>query len=37
MPPNYRQLLTKQELEDLVQFLIENTPAGGGSQKSKSG
>lgn len=37
MPLNYGQLLTKKELEDLVEFLIENTPAGGGSQKSKSG
>jgi len=37
MPGNYGQLLTPKELEDLIQYLIENTPAGGGSQKSKSG
>jgi len=37
MPANYGQLLTPKELEDLIQYLIENTPAGGGSQKSKSG
>lgn len=36
MPPNYGQTLTSKELEDLVQYLIENTPAGGGS-KSKGG
>jgi len=29
MPQNYGQLLTRKELEDLVKFLIENTPAGG--------
>ena len=33
MPQNYGQLLTKKELEDLVKFLIENTPAGGENAK----
>jgi mono/diheme cytochrome c family protein len=33
MPQNYGQLLTKKELEDLIQFLIENTPAGGEKAK----
>jgi mono/diheme cytochrome c family protein len=36
MPQNYGQLLSKTELEDLIQFLIESTPAGGGKGK-KSG
>jgi len=36
MPQNYGQLLSPKELEDLVQFLIESTPAGGGKGK-KSG
>ncbi len=35
MPANFGQLLSKKELEDLIQFLIESTPAGGGSDKSK--
>lgn len=30
MPSNYGQLLSAKELEDLVQYLIETTPAGGG-------
>jgi len=30
MPQNYGEALTPKELEDLVQYLIENTPAGGG-------
>lgn len=37
MPQNYGQSLSKKEIEDLVQYLIESTPAGGGSSKSKSG
>jgi mono/diheme cytochrome c family protein len=36
MPQNYGQLLSAKELEDLVQYLIESTPAGGGSAKGKS-
>jgi mono/diheme cytochrome c family protein len=34
MPQNYGQLLSKTELEDLIQFLIESTPAGGEGKKS---
>jgi mono/diheme cytochrome c family protein len=30
MPQNYGQLLSAKELEDLIQYLIESTPAGGG-------
>lgn len=38
MPQDYGQTLTPKELEDLVQYLIENTPAGkGGGAKSKGG
>jgi cytochrome c oxidase subunit 2 len=41
MPQNYETLLSKKELEDLVQYLIENTPAGGGgksgAKQSKAG
>jgi mono/diheme cytochrome c family protein len=33
MPPNYEQILSPKELEDLVKYLVEN--AGGGSGKSK--
>ena len=33
MPPNYEQLLSSKELDDLVKYLIEN--AGGGSGESK--
>jgi mono/diheme cytochrome c family protein len=33
MPQNYGQILSKKEIEDLVQYLIENTPAGGESAK----
>ena len=33
MPPTFGETLTKKELEDLVQYLFENTPAG----KGKSG
>lgn len=32
MPPNFGELLSPKELEDLVQFLIENSPAGGKSK-----
>jgi len=35
MPQNYGQMLSAKELEDLVQYLIESTPAGGGSAKGK--
>jgi len=38
MPQNYGETLSKKEVEDLVQYLIENTPAGGGkSAGNKSG
>jgi mono/diheme cytochrome c family protein len=30
MPSNFSELLTEKELEDLVQYLFENTPAGEG-------
>ena len=30
MPQNYGEALTPKEIEDLVQYLIESTPAGGG-------
>ena len=35
MPQNFSQILTKKELEDLAQYLIENSAAGkaGGSSK----
>lgn len=36
MPPNFGQELTPKELNDLIQFLLESTPAGGGG-KSKGG
>jgi mono/diheme cytochrome c family protein len=37
MPQNYGQMLSAKEIEDLVQYLIESTPAGGGgSAKSTS-
>lgn len=32
MPPNFGELLSSKELEDLVQYLIENSPAGGTSK-----
>jgi mono/diheme cytochrome c family protein len=32
MPQNFEQLLSPKELEDLVQYLIENSPAGGSSK-----
>src|SRR5699024_10434845 len=31
MPPNFAELLSPKELEDLVQYLIDNSPAGGKS------
>lgn len=37
MPQNYGETLTPKEIKDLVQYLIENTPAGGGKSASKSG
>ncbi len=33
MPENFGEALSKKELEDLVQFLIENSPAGEGKKK----
>jgi cytochrome c2 len=35
MPPNFGQLLTPKELNDLIQYLIENTAAGGGTGGGK--
>jgi mono/diheme cytochrome c family protein len=35
MPQNYGQTISKKEIEQLVQYLIENTPAGGGKSGSK--
>jgi mono/diheme cytochrome c family protein len=32
MPPNFEELLSPKELEDLVQFLMENSPSGGKSK-----
>ncbi len=37
MPQNYGEALTEKELKDLVQFLIENTPAGGNKQEGPGG
>jgi cytochrome c oxidase subunit 2 len=37
MPENFGETLTKKELEDLVQYLIENTPAGEGKSGKSSG
>jgi mono/diheme cytochrome c family protein len=40
MPQNYGEILTPKEIKNLVQYLIENTPAGGGKpggSKSKGG
>jgi len=34
MPPNYGESLSEKELEDLVQFLFEKTPAGEGKSGS---
>jgi mono/diheme cytochrome c family protein len=36
MPQNFGEMLTPKELEDLVQYLIENSPAGEGAGGSKS-
>jgi cytochrome c oxidase subunit 2 len=36
MPQNFGQILTPKEIEDLVQYLIENSPAGEGAGGSKS-
>lgn len=36
MPPTYGQSISKKEIEQLVQYLIENTPAGGGKAGAKS-
>jgi mono/diheme cytochrome c family protein len=33
MPPNYEQVLSPQELEDLVKYLLENAGGGAGSSK----
>jgi mono/diheme cytochrome c family protein len=35
MPQNFEQLISPKELEDLVQYLIKNSPAGGSAGKSK--
>jgi mono/diheme cytochrome c family protein len=37
MPQNYGELLSKKELEDLIKFLYENSPAGEGKKGGKSG
>lgn len=37
MPSNFDKELSKKELEDLVQFLFENTPAGEGKSGKSSG
>jgi hypothetical protein len=37
MPPNFGEVLSPKELEDLVQFLVESTPAGGGGAGGKGG
>ncbi|MBK5219029.1 MAG: c-type cytochrome [Thermoleophilia bacterium] len=36
MPESFGETLSKKELEDLVQYLIENTPAGEGKSGGKS-
>lgn len=36
MPPNFGETLSKKELEDLIQYLIENTPAGQGQAGGKA-
>lgn len=36
MPQNFGQILTPKELQDLVRYLIENSPAGEGAGGSKS-
>jgi mono/diheme cytochrome c family protein len=37
MPQNFGETLSKKELEDLVRYLTENTPAGGSAKSSKGG
>lgn len=37
MPQNYGQSIPKEELEQLVQFLIENSPAGGTKSEGPGG
>ena len=37
MPQNYGQSISKKELEQLVQFLIENSPAGGTKSEGPGG
>jgi len=37
MPQNYGEALTPKELKDLVQYLIENTPAGGNKPEGPGG
>jgi mono/diheme cytochrome c family protein len=37
MPANFEELLTPKELDDLVQYLFENTPAGKGKSGKSSG
>jgi mono/diheme cytochrome c family protein len=37
MPENFGETLSKKELEDLVEYLVENTPAGGGKSGKSSG
>ena len=36
MPPNFEETISAKELEDLVEFLVENTPGGGKAGGSKS-
>jgi cytochrome c2 len=36
MPPNFEETISPKELEELVEYLIENTPAGKGKSGSKS-
>jgi mono/diheme cytochrome c family protein len=36
MPPDFGQTLSKKELGDLIEFLIENSPAGKGTSGGKS-
>jgi cytochrome c551/c552 len=37
MPKNYGQVIPQKELEQLVEFLIENSPAGGGKPEGPGG
>ncbi len=37
MPESFGETLSAKELEDLVQYLVENTPAGGGKSGKSSG